>query len=186
MSAFLRPKLSSARFVPAENVHLTVRFLGETTPEVVKGLLARLSENLDRSSAFELRVRGVGAFPSEKRARVLWAGIPEAPEPLLALARLVEARVVGAGFARESRPFRPHLTLARFGRPPKQLPKVIAPLKERDFGSLPVASLTCYRSHLSPGGASHEVIGRVALGRSGSLDEPHRQNGGESGVIRRS
>lgn len=163
VSAALRPKLEAARFVRAENIHLTLRFLGETNVGVANRLLVRLRRELGEVGRFELRVRGVGAFPSERKARVLWAGIVDASERLDALASRVEALSVEAGFEPESRPFSPHLTLARFKSPARHLQETIAPWKDRDFGALPVAALTCFESRLSPKGASYRVVERLDL-----------------------
>jgi 2'-5' RNA ligase len=105
-----------ARWVPFENLHLTLRFIGE-----VDGPTAgQLAEALDRieAEAFDLALAGVGCFASRRRARVLWAAAE--PEPALAhLYEKVESALVRAGCAPEGRKFKAHVTLARLKDSPR-------------------------------------------------------------------
>ena len=106
------------RWVRPANVHLTLKFLGD----VAQTDLSRVAEVLEtvcgRHEPFEVESSGFGAFPSGRRARILWAGIGEGSERLRALARDVEGSLEPLGFEREARPYTPHLTLGRVrGRP---------------------------------------------------------------------
>ena len=98
----LRPRLSSARWVPPSNVHVTLRFLGETSAAVAHRLGERFERELMSQAPFVLKFRGAGAFPSSARPRVLWVGIDEAPQALFRLQSLVEEAARAEGFPREN------------------------------------------------------------------------------------
>ncbi len=121
------PVAGEVRWARPENVHLTLKFLGD----VSKDALGRVAEALERvrgrHEPFEAEPSGFGAFPSAKRARILWAGIGEGSEPLRALAKDVEASLEPLGFVRENRSYLPHLTLGRARRRPVVLGAVETP-----------------------------------------------------------
>ena len=103
-----------ARWVPLEQLHLTLRFIGDADDAMfaaIKGALAGV-----KCPPFDLALEGVGHFPPGKRARVLWVGM-EHNETLLRLAKEVELALETAGVSPEDRPFSPHITLARFREP---------------------------------------------------------------------
>jgi len=152
------------RPVRPEGIHLTIRFLGDTDPDLVPRLAAELETAASAASPVRAVAAGWGVFPGPGRPRVLWAGLRGELEPLAGLARAVEDAVVGLGFPPERRPFRPHLTLARARRDRRPLlpgrPDPHAP----EFGPVPVEELVLYRSHLLPDGARYEVLSRAPLG----------------------
>ena len=107
------PVAGEVRWARPENVHLTLKFLGDV-PEDALGRVADTLEPVSlRHEPFEAELSGFGAFPSARRARILWAGIGEGSEPLRDLARDVEASLEPLGFEREDRAYVPHLTLGR-------------------------------------------------------------------------
>jgi 2'-5' RNA ligase len=112
------PIAGKVRLTPTANVHLTLKFLGDV-PEDDLGRVAEALEPLrEKHDPFEARISGFGAFPSPKKARVLWAGVGEGSDRLRALAEDVEESLEPLGFERENRPYVPHLTLGRArGRP---------------------------------------------------------------------
>lgn len=99
-----------ARWLPAENLHLTLRFIGETDGHAFHDIAAAL-QDID-AAAFDLRLAGVGHFGDKRRVRVLWAGV-EANDSLRALQQRIEIALVRAGLPPEGRKFHPHVTLAR-------------------------------------------------------------------------
>jgi 2'-5' RNA ligase len=159
LAASLRPRIPGARWVRPEGVHLTLRFLGETPPERIAPLEAALSAAAAASSPAEVRVRGLDTFPGRgKPPRVLWVGL-EVPESVHELQAACEAAAVAAGFPAEERPFRGHLTLARFRD------RVLRPaLPPADLGTVRLETLSLVRSELRPGGAVYTPIARFALG----------------------
>ena len=106
----------AARWVRPEALHLTVKFLGELTPDSFDRVAEQLARPLDCAGPLRLTPRGVGTFPPGSRARVVWAGLEGDMVALAGLAQAVEARLQRCGIAREERPLQPHLTLGRSTR----------------------------------------------------------------------
>ncbi len=157
--ASLRPRVSGARWVRPEGVHLTLRFFGDTPPDRIEQLRPALAAAASGCEPFEAQVAGLGTFPGPgKPPRVLWLGI-RVPSPALALQAACERAAVAAGFPAEERPFRGHLTLARFRE------RVLRPaLPPVDLGAVRLETLLLLRSDLRPGGAVYTPIDRFALG----------------------
>lgn len=158
------------RWVPPGNIHLTLRFLGEVSPDRVGEIGVLLSAAAARHRPFTLTARGLGAFPSLRRPRVIWVGIgpPESIGPLEALRGDLEDGFASLGFGREGRPFRPHLTIGRVrdrrgGRrvdPGRGLEGVA-------FHASPfsVDAVDLMESRLEPAGATYHRLCRAPLGR---------------------
>jgi RNA 2',3'-cyclic 3'-phosphodiesterase len=151
----LRHETHGARWVRPEGMHVTLKFLGETGEKKVPGIRAALAQ-IHSADAVEMHFRGLGFFPNERRPRVLWCGIAASPN-LAELAAGVETALEPLGFARESRAFVPHLTLARFPSPGghQKLVRAAEELKEYDFGSTRESQMYLYQSVLHPGGAEY-------------------------------
>lgn len=128
-----REAFPRARWVPRENWHVTLAFLGPTSPRLVPWALEQLAEVAERTPAFQTCVRGLGAFPSTDRARVLWAGLDDDPGTIGGLATAVRS-ALAPEFPPEARPFSAHLTVAR-SDPALALPSAFAqtPLESDRF-----------------------------------------------------
>ena len=107
------PVVGEVRWVRPENVHLTLKFLGDVSEDDLGHIAEALEPVRLRHAPFEAELSGFGAFPSAMRARIVWAGIGEGSEPLRALTRDVEASLEPLSFEREDRAYVPHLTLGR-------------------------------------------------------------------------
>lgn len=143
------------------NLHVTLKFLGQ----IDEARLPAVSDALgvtSRAVRFELDVRGLGAFPSAARPRVVWAGLDRA-QPLAALAAEVDGALAGLGFPRESRPFAAHVTLGRVREPRRQPALADALAHAVDLGRLPVTAVSLMRSELHPRGARYTELTRVTL-----------------------
>jgi len=173
----LRPACRIARWVRIEGIHVTLKFIGEVPPEKIEPIKASLSQirfpNFP-SKAIDLKFRGVGFFPNERRPRVLWAGI-EAGAELGGLAAAVETSLEPLGIAREQRVFSPHLTLARFEMRKKPAGSAFDLLRETiskagplEFGSSIASEFHLYQSSLKRGGAEYTRLAtfRFAGGES--------------------
>ena len=150
-----------ARWTPAENMHLTLRFLGEVDPPMRTDIISELGRL--EAAPFEMTLKGVGSFGKGRFQRVLWAGIEETPA-LFALQKKVETALTRVGFDREKRKFHPHLTLARLKEAPKE--RVIRFLADHALyasAGIPVTRFTLYSSHLSQAGAIHSVEAEFPL-----------------------
>ena len=101
------------RWVRPEGVHLTLKFLGDIDAGSVPAVSRAMAQCAASAAPFDLFLEGVGVFPNARRPRVIWIGLGGALEPLLALQHSIDRELEGLGFARERRPFTPHLTLGR-------------------------------------------------------------------------
>ncbi|HKW56181.1 MAG TPA: RNA 2',3'-cyclic phosphodiesterase [Candidatus Acidoferrum sp.] len=146
------------RWVRAENLHLTLKFIGESASERLAGIRAALAGVRSANQA-ELACRGLGFFPHEKRPQVLWAGLEASPN-LTQLVEDIDAAVAQTGFARETRGFSPHLTLARFDPPRLEGPlrAAIAQAAAREFGSFRACAFHLMESRTKPTGAEYTRI----------------------------
>lgn len=111
------------RWTSPANAHLTLKFLGNTAEESLPGLQETLYAVCNRHEQFEIEPRGIGAFPSARKARIVWAGVGQGSASLLALAEDLEDFLAPLGFEKEKRGFKPHITLGRARRRPGRLPE---------------------------------------------------------------
>ena len=150
------------RWQEDEQLHLTLRFVGEVERPLAEDLAAALGTL--RFDPFELRIAGVGRFDHRQRG-TLWAGV-EPRAPLAALAAKVERICVGVGLPPERRAFHPHITLARWGRGANgALDRFIAAHAALRSDPFPVDTATLYESQLGRGGASYTAIADYPLDR---------------------
>jgi len=143
---------ADVKLVERENLHLNLKFLGELRDEEVAEAKSRL-RRLSLKGA-DVAVRGVGAFPTSARPRVIWAGIAPEDEPLvIPMAREVISALEGIG-ERDERPFRPHITLARVrsGRNMRDLAEVLRQIEGIEFGTATLREIKLKSSTLTPNG----------------------------------
>src|SRR5260370_4355246 len=152
---FLRAVSPQTRWVRPENLHVTLKFIGEVPQENLAGIESALA-GVRTDQPVTLDFRGVGFFPDEEHPRVFWAGIEASPN-LKILAAGIEQATEKLGTSRERRPFSPHLTLARFEPPrlPEKLRAAIPEHAARDFGSLRTNQFHLIESKLKPSGAEY-------------------------------
>ena len=153
---------SLVRWVAAEHLHLTLKFLGDVSPANVESLTQLLRSEAELVRAFEMQVHGLGAFPSSKRPRVLFIRI-QAPTELEALYRGIESACARIGYEAESRDFSPHLTIGRLRQdiPPAGLQKIRTELANTVIDSLGIArvdSVHLYKSELKPNGSVYTKL----------------------------
>lgn len=153
----LKPELPGLRFISPDTVHVTLRFLGDSTPEALDRIRPTLAAAASACPRAEVRLAGLGMFPERGSPRVLWLGIG-LPESMLALQRACESAAVAAGFPREDKPFRSHLTLGRW-RDRVRRPE----LPPADLGLVRLETLILYKSELGPKGAVHTPLAPFPL-----------------------
>ncbi|HZA27177.1 MAG TPA: RNA 2',3'-cyclic phosphodiesterase [Actinomycetota bacterium] len=153
-----RERLESGRWVPRENWHVTLKFLGRTWPRLLPLVEAACREVAGGVAPFEVALSGLGVFPGPGRARVLWAGLDDPDGRLMGLAAGLDGSLV-RDFPPEKRAFTPHLTVARFN-PPIPMRDHAEELAAMAIEASPfvVDRLVLYRSHLSPRGARYEGL----------------------------
>lgn len=152
------------RWVEPASLHLTLQFLGNAPEERLAAIQEGIRAAASGARPLLLAVRGAGAFPSPRRARVVWAGLHGEVEPLAGLVRALGARLAPLGFTPEERPFSPHLTLARSRDGVPGLAGALGALRDVEVGSWRAGELSLFRSHLSPGGPRYEPLLRAPLG----------------------
>jgi 2'-5' RNA ligase len=159
----IRSRFPLGRWVPRANQHVTLKFLGSTSPP----LLGRVESSIERvalaAAAFDARVDGLGAFPGARRARVLWAGLEEGGRMGELAAALDDA--LSGEVRPEGRAFTPHLTLARF-YPPVSLEEASRPSWPPEVRSEPfrVERLVLFRSRLRRPAPVYEPVAAFSLG----------------------
>ena len=154
----LREISSVPCWVRPENLHVTLKFIGEVTPEKL-GAIREALATVRSDSPVTLEFRGLGFFPHEKRPRVFWAGMNASPN-LKILAADIDSATEKLGILREERPFSPHLTLARFQPPglPEKLRNAIQENLAREFGALQTTEFHLIESKLKSSGAEYTTL----------------------------
>jgi 2'-5' RNA ligase len=154
--------IPGARWTPPEALHLTLRFIGEVEDGLAGDIAAALVQV--NAPGFSLTLDGVGHFGGARGARALWAGVAAAPA-LHLLQHRVEAAVVRAGVAHDTRKYTPHVTLARLaGANLTRVGRFIAENNLFRAGPFAVDAFTLYRSLLGSGGPVYEALARYDLG----------------------
>ena len=156
------------KWVKGENLHLTLKFLGEEPHTKVERIRSSLQSGIPdlNLKPFSLSLRGIGAFPSWDRPRVIWVGIEgEGLEALETLRNFVEKSAREQGFRRENKPFSPHITLGRVksGKMEAALREVLRRNEDRVFGSFMVKELVLMRSQLFHDGPVYTPLATFAL-----------------------
>jgi 2'-5' RNA ligase len=167
----LRARLSrqcvdlDARWVPVDNLHLTLWFIGEVDEVRASAVVSALLPPFPHE-AFDVHIGGLGAFPPSGAPRVLWLGVRAGQDALRVLHDETGARLRPLGFAAERRPYSAHLTIARVKETPAGSgPIVRAALAgtPADAGRTTVSAVTLFRSRVSSKGSTYEPVARVPL-----------------------
>jgi 2'-5' RNA ligase len=146
----------TVRWMAPQNIHLTLKFLGDIDLSGLNRLKDSLLEECLRHESFEIRVEGLGAFPNNRRPRVIWIGV-QAPPNLAALQKGIETVLLMQGYPREERPFSPHLTLGRVSQHAgpddiDQLAGLLGKTRVGHLGTNYVKSVQLFQSDLHPTG----------------------------------
>jgi 2'-5' RNA ligase len=171
VSAELKQRLNHVpvRWVPVDNIHLTLKFLGDVSVANLEMLKKMLKKEINSHGSFEISIGELGAFPSIRRPRVIWIGV-EAPSELNALQRAIEVETARLGYAPDNRPFSPHLTLGRVARNAnsedlRRISNVLANYTVGFLGATRVCSVHLFRSDLSTTGAVYTSLSQALLQR---------------------
>ncbi len=165
----VRAQLSppGVRWVRLEGLHVTLRFLGATRPQLVEDVGTAMRRAADGVPTFQIALAGAGSFPDRKRPRTLWIGIDEGVGSLEALVRGLEAPLAALGWPPDQRPFRPHLTIARsdaaHGGDGLAVASSLAAAASDWRVSFRAETVTLYRSLLGAGPARYEPIDEIRL-----------------------
>jgi len=164
------------RWVQGDNIHLTLKFLGDVSVANVDMIKSVLQIESARHPTFEVSVGGIGAFPTPHRPRVIWIGV-EAPAELSVLQVGIENEMARLGYPREDRQFSPHLTLGRVSRNASSadihaIAKALDSNKVGFLGVATVAEICFYKSTLNPSGAVYTRLYAAPLAQGNDSTNP--------------
>ncbi len=161
------------RWVKAEQMHLTVKFLGEVASEDLGQVQDACGQSAAGCGPFTLAIDGAGCFGPRGKVRVIWGGMKSPPPELLDYAAGCEDALAELGFEREQRPFSAHMTIGRVrdDRSGGRLREAVETLRTRET-SQNVDTITLFQSELRPEGARYTVLGRYPFGQAD--DEANR------------
>ncbi len=156
------------RWVQPRNIHLTVKFLGDVSSESLDLVRAAVEEAADGGPAFDIVVEGIGAFPNERRPRVLWVGVQSPPE-LGSLQRQIDSATAQLGFKSEEREYRPHLTIGyararEAGSHEEKIGDGLARAHVGTLGTQHVDAIHLFRSDLQRSGPVYTKLLTAPLG----------------------
>ena len=164
----LKQSRAGVRWVRANSIHLTLKFLGDLHPDQVDDIAAVTTQAVRNEPLLTLRAAGLSAFPSQRNPRVIWVGIEGEVKRLTHIQTRLEHDLVPLGFAREQRGFRAHLTLGRVKdkRNRQALTEAMIKLETVEFDSFDVTEIILYKSDLRPTGAIYTKLHRMPLAAS--------------------
>ena len=166
----LKTSSINIRWIPAANIHLTLKFLGDIDPVRVPEIKTQLDVASRSTAPFVLNARGVGVFPNRRQARVIWVGLTGDLNQLEQLKKNIESGLGSIGFKSDRRPFRAHLTIGRMRqRPdPKALGALLAPLKDETGEPFDIDQIRFFQSMLRPSGAEYKLLHSAPLVTDGT------------------
>ena len=155
-----------ARRVRPENLHVTLNFLGDVDDARIDEICRAAGEAAAQTEPFEFTIGGLLCVPPHGPLRMIWAGVDDPGGRMAELQDRLAAALETLGFARERRPFKPHLTVARikFSRDASAVRASAAESAETEFGVVQAKELTVYASRLTPAGPVYSPLSRAALG----------------------
>jgi 2'-5' RNA ligase len=157
---------ADVRWARPEASHLTLQFLGDVDRDSMLGLVPALAAEVATRRIGTLALRGVGAFPQPRRARVLWIGVTDGAAAVTDLADALRRVMEPLALPPESKPFAPHVTLGRVRKPVRgaDLTAAIAACAVGDAATWTPDAVVLYESRLHPSGAVHEPLATLPLG----------------------
>lgn len=158
---------AAVRWVPAENIHLTLKFLGDVNPNQVEAIQAGLERACHNAYVHQLIAVGLGCFPNPRRPKVVWVGVGGGVEQLKHLRDQVEAEIAPLGFPTEERPFSAHLTLGRVktedSRVQAQVGEIIQATHVGEIAEWTSTIFSLMQSTLKPSGAEYNALAQIEL-----------------------
>jgi len=169
ISGVLKRSSIDARWVKADNIHLTIVFLGDIRQEDLIPMRKEIRDVCTQNQAFEISLRGIGLFPNRRRPRVIWLGLDGELEEMSGFRDELQGRLVSFGIKAENRGFQPHITLGRFRKPDRidsDQSGILSGYEELQGPAGQLNELIMFRSELKPGGAVYSVIDSWPLSSS--------------------
>lgn len=162
----LRQCEAQVRWNEPRQMHITLNFLGDVVVNGISDVCQLVAEAAAEHPAFDLSLTGAGAFPTSERPRIVWLGVTQGAQQLVALQNSLADALEVLGFQRESRPFTPHLTIGRVksaSRGDRTLPDLLRREAGCQCGRMRVGEVVVFSSTLSPKGPTYEPLARAPL-----------------------
>ena len=158
---------TAVKWVDYENLHLTIKFIGETKQEKIEEITKVLSQSLAHQAPFSLEIGGLGMYPNNTNPRVIWLGVTGG-EPLIAMHNILDQNLARLGIQREGRPFSPHLTIARLRRntdaaSSKTIGRTLSQFRVDSLGLFNIDRVQLFQSVLTPSGPIYTTLFSVPL-----------------------
>jgi 2'-5' RNA ligase len=165
LQAPLKKTNAFASWVKPENIHVTLKFLGEVPEDKINEVFSATGKALECAKKFTMSLKGMGAFPDFRRPRVIWIGAGNGVNELSHLANRIEEEMEKINFPKEERKFSAHFTIGRV-KSPKNIEKLMELVKSSDFstGEIEVNEVVVMKSQLHPAGAIYTPLKKIALG----------------------
>ncbi len=152
------------KLVEPENIHITLKFLGDTQEHYIDSIEQIMQESVQATSPFTMTLKGTGVFPNEKYVKILWVGIQYA-DPLRPIVISLNEKLAHLGFQKETKPFSPHLTIGRMksATGKHEVLEVLHNFTDIEFAEIPVHSIKLKQSILTPKGPMYSIKKEVKL-----------------------
>ena len=153
---------ANVKLVEPENIHITLKFLGDTNEEYADRIDEIMKDAVKNSNPFEIKLKGAGVFPNQNYIKVIWIGI-ENGEQIGKIASKIDEKISELGFEKERRRFSAHLTIARVksAKNKEKLLELIEKYRDIEFGSLKVDTIKLKKSELTPKGPIYTMLKEV-------------------------
>lgn len=162
----LRGANAQVKLVNLEIIHLTLKFLGNTSEDILPEIMGLMDTSVDGMEPFQIEFQGTGAFPNLNRMKVVWIGVKRIGE-MRSIAEYLDDGLSNMGFKKEKRKFSPHLTVGRVkgGRNKHLLAEIISRWKDEDFGTMDVNNIRLKKSILGPQGPTYSTLHESRIGK---------------------
>lgn len=162
----VREKYRNVKWVKTDNLHITLKFLGDTPVEKVEAIEKVLANTVLNIKAFSIELGGLGVFPDLKRPRVIWIGVSEGRDSLIYIRDVIEEGLYKLNIPKESQSFKSHITLGRIKKFERNIKNILKEIKMDYSGRQEIKSLELMKSTLTPGGPVYEILGSYKLKNS--------------------
>jgi RNA 2',3'-cyclic 3'-phosphodiesterase len=154
------------RWIRYENIHLTLKFLGDVQAVDIDNISKAILRTVDGIASISLKAKGIGVFPGIKRPRVLWVGLAGQLEVLMQLQKTLDSNLKDIGFSQETRPFKGHLTIGRIRAKmnTKKFGEALMAFRNFETETFIADKIILFKSELKPQGAVYTHLASAPLG----------------------
>ena len=155
---------ANVKLVEPENVHITLKFLGDTEEEQIDEIEKIIKDAVKETNSFHIQLKGAGVFPNQNYIKVIWIGI-EHGEEIAIISHKIDEQLSRVGFEKEKRGFSPHLTIARVksAKNKEKLLQIIEKYKDVEFGDIKVDSIKLKKSDLTQKGPIYITLREIKI-----------------------